>query len=107
MVTKTGGYKISQPLALAILGPILAFGAVWYWRSSETIQNQHDEIIRLQTKLELEAAKNIDQDSKIDQARNYATIADKNAARLEGKFDQFALTYSIKNAAKSNGGAGQ
>jgi hypothetical protein len=76
----------------------------YYWRTSDTMQTQHDNIIRLQTTLDLEKQKNIDQDSKIDQARNYATIADRNQARLEGKFDQFSLQYGIKNAGKPNGG---
>lgn len=106
MVTKNqeGRYTVSQPLALSVLGFILIFGGTWYWRSSDTIQAQHDEIIRLKTMLEMESKKNTDQDSKIDQARNFATNADKNQARLEGKFDQFALQYGIKNAGKASNG---
>jgi hypothetical protein len=103
VVTKNeqGRYSVSQPLALSVLGFILVFGGAWYWRSSDTIQGQHDEIIRLQTRLDLEKEKNIDQDSKIDQARATAQIADKNAARLEGKFDQFAMQYTIGNPKKN------
>lgn len=89
-----GRYSISQPLVLVMVGILgTAFFAYW-WRSSDVQQIQRDEIIRLQTRLDLEKEKNLDQDSKIDQARATAQIADKNAARLEGKFDQFALQYA-------------
>jgi hypothetical protein len=96
-----GKYTVSQPLALSVLGFILIFGGTWYWRSSDTIQKQNDEIIELRTRLQLEKEKNIDQDSKIDQARATAQIADKNSARLEGKFDQFSQIYAIGNPKKA------
>lgn len=103
VVTKSveGKYTISQPLALSVLGFILIFGGTWYWRSSDTIQKQNDEIIELRTRLQLEKEKNLDQDSKIDQARATAQIADKNSARLEGKFDQFSQIYAIGNPKKA------
>src|SRR6476660_3112413 len=68
VVTKNeqGRYTISQPLALCILGVMLVAGVGAYWRG----QDQHDEIIRLQTKLEIQEKSNIDRDSKIDQAAN-------------------------------------
>jgi hypothetical protein len=95
MVAKQDGrYTISQPLALVIIGVLLTGFYAYYSRSSEKLDTQREEIIVLRTKLELEQAKNADQDSKIDQARATAQIADRNAARLEGKFDQFALQYA-------------
>lgn len=92
-----GRYSISQPLAIAVLGFILLFGGTWYWRSSDKIQEQHDEIIRLQAKLDSEKEKNADQDSKIDQARNYATKAVNDQAHLEGRFEEFSQIYSVSN----------
>jgi len=103
VVTKSteGRYSISQPLALSILGFILVFGGAWYWRSSDKLQAQHDEIISLRTQLAAEKEKNTDQDNKISEARATAQIADRNAARLEGKFDQFSQIYSIGNPKKN------
>lgn len=108
VVAKTEGkYQISQPLLLVFIGVLgTAFFAYW-WRSTDTQQLQRDKIIVLETLLQTEREKNIDQDSKIDQARNFATRAGNDVAELKGKFDQFALTYSIKNAAKTNGGSSQ
>lgn len=95
VVTRADGkYTISQPLALVLIGVLGTAFFAYYWRTSDTMQDQHDKIIRLETTLELEKVKNLDQDSKIDQARATAQIADKNSARLEGKFDQFALQYA-------------
>lgn len=99
-----GKYTISQPLALVIIGILGTAFFAYYWRTSDVQQAQREEIIILRTQLKAEQEKNVDQDSKIDQARNYATIADKNQARLEGKFDQFALQYGIKNAGKNQNG---
>lgn len=97
MVTKESGrYSISQPLALVILAALLAIGGAAFWRS----QDQHDQIIRLQTALEIREKSDADRDSKIDQARNFAAVASKDAARLEGRFDQFALDYAVNNAGK-------
>lgn len=57
---------------------------------------EHDARITMQTELRILKEQKADQDSKIDQARNFATVADKNNARLEGKFDEFSLIYAIK-----------
>lgn len=81
------GLFISAFLSVAVMAGL---GLLW----------QRDEIVRLRTIQEMQEKTNADILSKVDQARNYATIADKNAARLEGKFDQFALQYGIKNANK-------
>lgn len=84
----TAGLFISAFLSVLILG---AMGLL----------SQRDEIVRLRTLQEVQDKTNIDMLSKIDQAKNTAMIADRNAARIEGKFDQFALTFSIKNADKA------
>lgn len=108
VVTKADGkYTISQPLALVLIGILGTAFFAYYWRTSDIHESQREQIIILRTQLASEKEKNIDQDSKIDQARNYATIADKNQARLEGKFDQFALQYGIKNAGKPVNGGNQ
>lgn len=102
-----GRYTVSQPLVLVLVGVMGTAFFAYYWRSSDVQQTQRDEIIRLQTKLEAEQTKNIDQEARIDQARATAQIADRNAARLEGKFDQFALQYGIRNAGKAQPQNGQ
>lgn len=94
--TDDGTYRLSKGTAglfiSAFLGVIVLCGLGLLW--------QRDELVRLRTIQEIQDKTNADLHSKVDQARNFATIADKNAARLEGKFDQFALMYGIKNAAK-------
>lgn len=104
-----GRYTVSQPLALVLIGVLGTAFFAYYWRSSDKMDQQHDEIIRLQTLLASEEKKNIHQDSLIDQAMNRAINAERSQATLQGKFDQFALTYSIKNAnrASVNGGIPQ
>lgn len=88
-----GKFSIREGVAYAFLAAALAFGVQSWWRG----QDQHDEIIRLQTKLEMTAQENIKQDDQISQARATAQIADRNAARLEGKFDQFSQIYTVAN----------
>lgn len=98
VVTKNEGkYTISQPLALVIIGVMLTAFYAYYSRSSDKMDQQREEIIILRTQLKMEQEKNIDQDSKIDQARATAQVATTTAARLEGKFDQFsAQVYTGK-----------
>lgn len=89
-----GKYAISQPLALVILGVLGSAFFVYDSGKSDTAQKQHDEIIVLRTQLAAEEKRNAAQDIEIGVARATAQIADKNSARLEGKFDQFALQYA-------------
>lgn len=84
----TAGLFISAFLSVLVLGCL-------------GLLSQRDEIVRLRTLQEVQDKTNADMLSKIDQAKNTAMIADRNAARIEGKFDQFALTFSIKNADKA------
>jgi hypothetical protein len=95
--TDDGTYQISKGVAgifiSAFLGVVVAGGL--------GLLTQRDEIVRLRTLQEIQDKTNTDMLSKIDQAGNKAMIADRNAARIEGKFDQFALTFSIKNADKA------
>lgn len=98
MVTKgdSGHYQISKGMAGIFIAVFLSLlvtgglGLLW----------QRDELVRLRTIQEMQEKTNADILSKVDQARNFASIADKNAARLEGKFDQFSLQYGIKNRGK-------
>lgn len=84
----TAGLFISAFLSMLIIGGL-------------GLLSQRDEIVRLRTLQEVQDKTNADMLSKIDQAKNTAMIADRNSARIEGKFDQFALTFSIKNADKA------
>jgi hypothetical protein len=94
VVTKNveGKYTISQPLALCILGVMLVAGVGAYWRS----QDQHDKIIKLETTIELMQKNHAAIDSKIDQALNYGQSAKSDVKYLQGKYDQFALDYAVK-----------
>lgn len=94
MVAKSveGKYTISQPLALCVLGVALVGGVGAYWRS----QDQHDKIIRLETTIELMQKDKASIDSKIDQALNYGQSAKSDVKYLQGKYDQFALDYAVK-----------
>ena len=91
-----GKYTISQPLALVLLTIAATIFFGFYYRSSDMIQTQHDEIIRLQTKLEMTEKANVERDSKIAEATNWATSARGDVKHLEGRFEQFALDYAVK-----------
>lgn len=82
-----GKFSIREGVAYVLLAAALAFGGASYWKS----QDQHDEIIRLRTLNEVQEKRDTEQNDQISQARATAQIADRNAARLEGKFDQFSL----------------
>lgn len=92
--------NIAPLLLISILG--VAFFLYWQHETSKQ-QAQRERIIVLETLLQAEKEKNVDQDSKIDQARNYATRAESDVAELKGKFDQFANTYTVNKAVKNNG----
>ena len=87
-----GRYSISQALALTIVAASLGFGGTMYWRSQE----QHDKIIKLETTVEILQKANTDRDAKIDQAMNWGQSAKSDVKYLQGKFDQFALDYAVK-----------
>lgn len=93
-----GHFTIREGIIYAILGTSLTFGVTNYWKR----QDEHDELIRLRTVIEISEKTNSERDLRIETARNFATIADKNVTRLEGKIDQFMQIYSIKNAHKAN-----
>jgi len=95
---KPGTFTIRDGIIYAILGTSLTFGVTNYWKR----QDEHDEVIRLRTIVEIQEKNNSERDLRIETARNFATIADKNVTRLEGKVDQFMQIYSIKNASKAN-----
>lgn len=96
--TDDGSYRISRGTAgifiSAFLGVAVAGGL--------GLLSQRDQITRLQTLQEVQERSNLDMASKLDQVRNFATVSDKNMARVEGKIDQFMQVYSIKNANKAN-----
>jgi hypothetical protein len=99
MVRKTpdGSFQVNKAVAgifiSAFLSLLITGGLGLLW--------QRDEIVRLRTLQEVQDKTNADMLSKIDQAKNTAMIADRNAARIEGKFDQFAQVFAIKNADKA------
>lgn len=101
MATKSaaakGSFTIRDGIIYAILGTSLTFGVSNYWKR----QDEHDEVIRLRTIVEIQDKANSERDLRIETARNFATVADKNVTRLEGKIDQFMQIYSIKNADKA------
>jgi len=92
-----GSFTIREGVIYAILGVSLSFGVTNYFKR----QDEHDEVIRLRTVVEIQEKTNSERDLRIETARNFATIADKNVTRLEGKIDQFMQIYSIKNADKA------
>lgn len=94
----SGSFSIRDGIIYAILGTSLSFGVTNYWKR----QDEHDELIKLRTLVEISEKTNTERDLRIETARNFATIADKNVTRLEGKIDQFMQIYSIKNADKAN-----
>lgn len=95
--TSDGTYSISKGMAGIFISAFLGIAIT----STYGLLAQRDEIVRLRTLQEIQERTNADFISKIDQVGNKAMIADRNAARIEGKFDQFALTFSIKNADKA------
>jgi hypothetical protein len=98
--------EIKQRLNIAPLVLVSVLGVTFflYWQHETSKQQaQRERIIVLETMLQAEREKNTDQDSKIDQARNYATRAESDVAELKGKFDQFANTYTVNKAVKNNG----
>jgi hypothetical protein len=95
---KPGGITVRDWIAGALLATSLTFTANLYWKR----QDEHDELIRLRTLMEVSEKNNTERDLRIETARNFATVADKNVTRLEGKIDQFMQIYSIKNASKAN-----
>jgi hypothetical protein len=99
MVTKkTGGtFTVRDWIGGGLLAACLTFTANLYWKR----QDEHDELIKLRTVVEITEKTNAERDLRIETARNFATIADKNVTRLEGKIDQFMQIYSIKNADKA------
>lgn len=103
VVTKNEGrYSVSQPLALSLLGFMFVFGSAWYWRSTNKIDAQHDEIIRLNTLLTVAETKNKEQDAQIGMAYATAQNADRNLAELKGQFAQFSQIYAISNPRKGD-----
>lgn len=92
-----GTYHVSKGTAALFISAFLSclimggLGLLW----------QRDEIVRLRTIQEMQDKTNVDMLSKIDQARATAQIADRNAARLEGKFDQFSLQVTVGNPKKN------
>lgn len=95
-----GKYAISQPLALVIVAILgTAFFAYW-WRASDVERSQRDEILILKTQLSNEKEKNKEQESRIDQAANWGQSAKGDVKYLQGKFDQFALDYAVKEGRK-------
>lgn len=92
-----GAYSISKGVAGIFIAAFVSMAAT----GTYGLLAQRDEIVRLRTLQEVQDRTNQDLMSKIDQVRNFTTVNDKNMARIEGKFDQFALTYSIKNADKA------
>ena len=100
MVRKTddGNYTVSKGVAGIFIAAFISIAVT----GTYGLLAQRDEIVRLRTLQEIQDKTNADMLSKIDQAKNTAMIADRNAARIEGKFDQFALTFSIRNADKAN-----
>ena len=92
-----GNYSISRPVAGIFISAFLSMMVA----GGLGLLSQRDEIVRLRTLQEVQDKTNADMMSKIDQAKNTAMIADRNSARIEGKFDQFAQVYSIKNADKA------
>jgi len=95
--TADGNYQIRKEVAAAFIAAFLGICIT----GTYGLLSQRDEIVRLRTLQEVQDKTNADMLSKIDQAKNTAMVADRNAARIEGKFDQFALTFSIKNADKA------
>lgn len=92
----------SQPLTLVLIALLSGAFGTYYWTSSAKADKQHDEIIRLQTLLEVSERKNGQQDSLIDQAMNRAVNAEKANVSTNAQFETFALMFGIKNAPKLN-----
>lgn len=92
-----GTFNIREGIIYAVCGVALSFGVTNYFKRQE----EHDELIRLRTVVEITEKTNAERDLRIETARNFATVADKNVTRLEGKIDQFMQIYSIKNADKA------
>ena len=95
---KASTFTIREGFIFAILAASLSFSVTNYWKR----QDEHDEVIRLRTLVEVLEKTNSERDLRIETTRNFATVADKNVTRLEGKIDQFMQIYSIKNANKAN-----
>ena len=95
---KASTFTIREGFIFAILAASLSFSVTNYWKR----QDEHDEVIRLRTLVEVLEKTNSERDLRIETTRNFATVADKNVTRLEGKIDQFMQIYSIKNADKAN-----
>lgn len=92
-----GKFTVREGVAYVVLAAALAFGGASYWKQQE----QHDELIRLRTLTEVQTRLDVEQNAQIGEARATAQIADRNAARLEGKFDQFSQIYAIGNPKKN------
>lgn len=95
-----GRLNIAPLVLISILG--VAFFLYWQHTAGKQ-QEQRERILVLETLLRVEREKNIDQDSKIDQARNMASRAGSDYAELKGKFDQFANTYTVNQAVRNSG----
>lgn len=98
--TPDGVYQISKGTAGIFISALLGLAVA----GGLGLLSQRDQITRLQTLQEVQEKANLDMASKLDQVRNFATVNDRNMARIEGKFDQFALTFSIKNVDKAKVG---
>lgn len=64
-----------------------------YWKR----QDEHDEVVRLRTILDIVVKDKTQMQSEIDQAANWGQSAKSDIKYLQGKFDQFAQTYSVEN----------
>ena len=95
--TPEGVYQISKGMAGIFISAFLGLAIT----GALGMLSQRDQITRLQTLQEVQEKLNIDMASKVDQVRNFATVNDRNMARIEGKIDQFMQVYSIKNADKA------
>ena len=89
---ENGRYSISRQMGVVLVGVLGTASVMAYFG----YQGERDARIRVETRVELLEKDKDELKIKIEEARNYATVADKNNARLEGKFDEFSTIYAIK-----------